>query len=233
MSVSFKGNNWLFKDLQKGYPMTTYKLYYAPGACSLAVHALLNELKLPYTTQKIDTKAPRTPEFLKINPRGAVPVLEIDGKILREGAAIIITLLETNKSPLLPSEGFERAKALEWLSFANSTLHPAYGRGFGLGYLPVDDKTKDTILNTKIVPQIQKYWDEVETQVKKEGGYLAGKQPTAADFLVTVIANWTPMLFGDKIKFGPGTQNLLRSISARPSYQKALSDEGVQYKAVA
>lgn len=214
--------------------MTTskYKLYYSPGACSLAVHAILNELKLPYTSEKIDLKKPRTPEFLKVNPRGAVPVLEIDGKVLREGAAIIITLLETNKSPLLPSSGFERAKALEYLCFVNSTLHPAYGKAFALPYLQIDDKAKET-LKAAYATQIQKYWDEIETQVKKEGGFLAGSQPTAADFLVTVIANWTPGLFEGKVKFGPATQNLLKSISARPSYQKALTDEGVQYKAVA
>ncbi len=209
----------------------TYKLYYASGACSLAVHAILNELKVPYTTEKVDLKKPRTQEFIKVNPRGAVPVLETDGKILREGAAIIVTLLETHKSPLLPATGFERAKALEWLSFANATLHPAYGKAFGLAYLPLDDKTKETLKGVYRT-QIQKYWDEVETQAKKEG-YIAGSQPTAGDFLLTVIANWTPGLFGAEVKFGPATQNLLRSISARPSYQKALTDEGVEYKAVA
>jgi glutathione S-transferase len=212
--------------------MTSYKLYYSPGACSLAVHAILNELKLPYTVEKINLKEKRPDSFLKLNPRGAVPVLEMDGKVLREGASIIITLLEQNKSPLLPSSGFERAKALEWLCFANATLHPAYGKGFALPYLPVDDASKEKLKGI-YAQQIQKYWDEIETQVKKEGGYLAGPQPTAADFLVTVIANWTPGLFEGKVKFGPSTQNLLKSISARPSYQKALSDEGVQYKAVA
>jgi len=212
--------------------MTSYKLHYSPGACSLAVHAILNELKLPYTTEKVDLKQPRTPEFSKLNPRGAVPVLEIDGKVLREGASIIISLLEANKSPLLPSTGFEKAKALEWLCFANATLHPAYGKAFSLPYLPLDDASKEKLKGI-YATQIQKYWDEIETQVKKEGGYLAGKQPTAADFLVTVIANWTPSLFEGKVKFGPATQNLLKSISARPSYQKALADEGVQYKAVA
>ena len=212
--------------------MTTYKLYYAPGACSLAVHALLNEVKATYTLEKISMKEKRPDTFLKVNPRGAVPVLEIDGKPLREGAAIIITLLEQTKSPLLPATGPERAKALEWLSFANSTLHPAYSKAFGLPYLPLDDASKDK-LKAGYETQIQKYWDEIETVVKANGGYLAGNQPTAGDFLVTVIANWTPGLFGTNVKFGPATQNLLKSISARPSYQKALTDEGVEYKAVA
>ena len=212
--------------------MAKYKLYYSPGACSLAVHALLNEVKADYTVEKINLKEKRPDSFLKINPRGAVPVLEIDGQVVREGAAIILTLLEQTKSPLLPQSGYERAKALEWLSFANSTLHPAYGKVFGLGYLPIDDASKEKLKGV-YQTQIQKYWDEIETQAKKEGGYIAGSQPTAGDFLITVIANWTPSLFGTSIKFGPATQNLLKSISARPSYQKALADEGVEYKAVA
>lgn len=208
-----------------------YKLYYSPGACSLAVHAILNELGADYETEKVDLKN-KSNDFLKLNPRGAVPVLEVDGKILREGAAIITYLVDTHSSSLLPRQGFERAQALEWLSFANATLHPAYGRAFGLPHAQIDDKAKETI-KSSIVTQIQKYWDEIEAHLAKTGSYLAGNQPTAADFLVTVIANWTPGLFGTSVKFGDKTQNLLRSVSARPSYQRALKDEGVEYKAVA
>lgn len=209
-----------------------YKLYYSPGACSLAVHAVLNELGVQYSAEKVDIKN-KSEKLLQLNPRGSVPILEEDGKVIREGAAILTHLVDSNNSTLLPRQnGYERAKALEWLAFANSTLHPAYGKTFALPYLPLDDASKDK-LKDAYAQQIQKYWDEIEKTLQDTGGYLTGTQPSAADFLVTVIANWTPGLFQDKVKFGPKTQNLLRSISSRPSYQKALKDEGVEYKAVA
>ena len=82
-----------------------YTLYYIPGACSMAIHVLLNELGQEVKLVNVgDPKGgrERPPEFLKINPRGNVPVLSDDGFIVREGAAIILYLLEKHKSPLLP-----------------------------------------------------------------------------------------------------------------------------------
>src|SRR5580704_1768796 len=92
-----------------------YKLYYSPGACSMAVHVALNECNQPVTLEKINIREPRSPEFLKINPRGQVPVLMDDDLTIREGAAILIYLLEKHQSPLLPKSGKERAVALECL----------------------------------------------------------------------------------------------------------------------
>jgi glutathione S-transferase len=61
-----------------------YKLYYSPGACSMAVHVALNECNQPVTLEKVDLMAgaQRNPDFLKINPRGQIPVL-VDGRNVR------------------------------------------------------------------------------------------------------------------------------------------------------
>ena len=111
-----------------------YKLYYSPGACSMAINAVLNECNQPVTLEKVDISPgkPRAPEFLKVNPRGQVPVLIDDEQILREGAAMLIHICEKHNSPLLPKSGKERDVALEWLMFCNATLHPAYGSQFSL-----------------------------------------------------------------------------------------------------
>ena len=68
-----------------------YKLYYSPGACSLAVHVILNELAVPFEAVRKSTKdgSLKTPEFLKINPRGQVPVLVAGDTPVKEGAAMI------------------------------------------------------------------------------------------------------------------------------------------------
>lgn len=206
--------------------MTT-KLYLSPGACSAAVHAVLHEVGQTFEHEKVSIKD-KSPSLMKVNPRGAVPVLEDDGQIIREGAAILIHIAEKNKSPLLPTSGNARDKALEWLCFANSTLHPAYGKAFWVNYAVQDATVKQQLMDN-VAQGIQKLWDDIEGTLTKEGPYICGKDITLADFLITTIANWTPM-FGDKVKFGAKTQNLLKSIVARPSYQKTLEHEGTQYK---
>ena len=208
-----------------------YTLYYKPGACSLAVHVALEEVGAKYTlvaAHGADGKA--TPELLKVNPRGAVPVLDHDGFIQREGAAILITLLDENRSPLLPASGNARAAALEWLAFANSTLHPAYSRMFGLN-AALGDKAAESPLYDAAIANIQKWWDDIEKRLTTSA-YLAGEECTIADILVTVIANWSPAA-KKPITLGPKAKALFTKVVLRPAYQKALMDENVTYKVAA
>lgn len=211
--------------------MSNYKLYYAPGTCSLAVHVVLHEVGEKFELVKEDIKAkPRNPEYLKLNPRGSVPILEVDGKILREGAAILAYIAEEHKSPLLPASGWERAKAQEWLAFANSTMHPVYGRLFGLKGRLGDKAVEDAGYSIG-VETIQKYWDEVESVLEKSE-YIAGNDITLGDILLTVIASWTPIVSKDN-RFGAKTQAWLKKVAARPTYVKAVEHEkqGVKHAA--
>jgi glutathione S-transferase len=209
-----------------------YTLYYTPGACSLAVHVLLNELNQTFELKNVastDGGKTKHPDLLKVNPRGAVPVLSDDGLIIREGAAIMIYLLDKHQSPLLPGNGEARAKALEWLAYANATVHPAYGKVFyARKNLPKEVAEPFAQASFKT---IQGYWDEMETLLGNQK-YLAGNEVTAADILIAVIANWSTWL-GTSFTFGPNVKRLLRDVSSRPSYQKALADEKVEYEAAA
>ena len=208
-----------------------YKLYYSPGACSMAVHIALNELntKFELVNSSIPAGKTKTKEFLAINPRGNVPVLEVDGYFLREGAAILIYLLDNNKNDLLPKSGLERAKALEWLAFANATLHPAYGRVFFMRRVLGAEEAPNNALYQPALEQIQKYWNELENHFDKNQ-YVCGDKCTIADILITVIANWSAN-FGSAIKFGSKTKNYFSKIISRPSYKKALEIEEITYKA--
>jgi glutathione S-transferase len=208
-----------------------YTLYYSPGACSMAVHVALNECDQPVKLERVDLRAPRTPEFLALNPRGQVPVLVDDGFVMREGAAILTYLLEKHKSPLLPASGKERAAALEWLAFCNATLHPAYGRAFFV-MRAAPEEAKQQMLDTAI-GQINKLWAEVEDRLGRTA-FLAGDQITVADILMTVLANWIGY-FPDPaaFKFGPRAKKLFQTVIARPAYKKALEAEKVEYKAAA
>ncbi len=204
----------------------SYKLYYKPGACSMAVHIILNELNVPFEAIKQDDL--KAPDFVKLNPRGQVPLLIVDGEPVKEGAAIITYLLDTHANNLMPKSGIERAKALEWLMWCNASLHPACSKIFGLKKPSadiLDVKAKDD-LQTLFLEQVQSLWDEADARLAKTR-YLAGDQVTAADILMAVIANWgvgTP---------GANVKRVLKDVVARPSYQKALAAEQIQYKAAA
>ena len=87
----------------------------------MAVHIALNECNQPVKLEKSDP-ANKTAEFLKYNPRGQVPVLIDDGMVIREGAAILIHILEKHNSPLMPKSGKERTAALEWLMFCKRDI---------------------------------------------------------------------------------------------------------------
>lgn len=207
----------------------SYELYSKAGSCSMAVHAIMNELALDPKVHIMEQGPTglKSPEYLKRNPRGNVPFLVEDGKGMIEGGAII-TYLCDKEGKLIPKSGWERAQALQWLMFCNATLHPAYGRTFWINSnLP--EEQRDAALKAAR-SQIQQLWDYVEGELNKSGTpYLAGKEPTAGDFLLATIANWNPAAY----QFGPKTKALFTAITARPSYQKALTAEQIEYKAAA
>lgn len=209
------------------------QLYYSPGACSLAVHAVLHELGLPVELKKTDLSKGegQSPDFLKLNPRGQVPVLVEDGMAIREGGAILIYLLDKHNSPLLPQSGPERTRALEWLMWCNASLHPAYGRAFWLAFKAEPKDATQAEFLRQTCAMIEKMWAEADAHLSTSP-YLAGSEVSAADFLMTVFANWNGY-FSHPIKLGENVKRVIRNVAARPSFQKALAAENVEYKAAA
>lgn len=206
-----------------------YTLYYSPGACSMAVHICLIELGADFKAQKVDLSKGehKTPEYLKINPRGQVGSLQTPDGVMSENAAMIIYLNDNHGCKLIPESGFVRARALQWLMFANSSLHPAYGK---IKFAQMNELGDEAVAIAR--SGFQAKWDEIEEELARTGQpFLAGDQVTAADIYVAVCANWSPP--DHMPKFGPRTENLLKSVVARPAYQQAIAEEQIEYKAVA
>jgi glutathione S-transferase len=193
----------------------------------MAIHIVLNELGQEVKLENVSGDQ-RPPEFLKINPRGQVPVLVQDDLVMREGAAILIHLMEKHNNPILTRSGKEHEAMLEWLMFCNATLHPAYGKAFFARRNFTGD-VQDQVLMVA-VEQINKLWKDVENRLENSP-YLAGENCTAADILLTVIANWSSNV-PKPIQMGPKTRELFKKVVARPAYQKALATEKVEYKAL-
>ena len=104
------------------------KLYYSPGACSLASHITLNEAGVKFSADKVDIRAGKTEsgaEFRQINPRGAVPALDLgNGEVLTEGVAIMQHVMDSAAPGSLPAVGtLARARLAEALNYVSTEIH--------------------------------------------------------------------------------------------------------------
>ena len=102
-------------------------LFYAPGACSMASHIVLEESGEKYEPRRMDLAKgeQRTPEYMKIHPLGRVPALKLDdGSPLTENTAILPYL--GKRFGLWPTDPLKEAKALSIVGFFASSVHPAF-----------------------------------------------------------------------------------------------------------
>src|SRR5688572_13089621 len=109
------------------------KLYHAPMSCSLASRLALVECNLQHEVILIDTRAGehKGEAFGRINPLHRVPVLDVDGRKLRESSAILPLIADlVPDAGLLPRDPVERAVVQSWMGFLASTLHPCWSAMF-------------------------------------------------------------------------------------------------------
>jgi len=210
-----------------------YKLYYSTGACSKAPHIALHEIGAAHEAIRVDLHSPagQDKRLLAVNPRHSVPVLDDSGTIIREGAAILVYLLDKHQSPLLPQNGPERAHALEWLCWANATLHPAYSNAFGAKKVYSDAAVQNAVLDATKA-KIQKMWDDANQHLATNK-YLAGDTLTIGDILMTVIGQWKVPGFETQVTPGANVLRVFKDVMARPSWQQATDMENAAQKQAA
>lgn len=200
------------------------KLYYAPGACSLACHILLRETGATFTLEKVDTQRHLTADggdYFAIAPKGQVPLLEL-GEDLRlgEGPVIAQYLVElAGNQHLLPPAGLPRYRVLEWQNFVGTELHKAYTPIFSPG---LDDAAK-AILRARL----RKKYEWVEAQLP-EHGYLTGAEFTVADAYLFTVTRWAAYV-ALALSGLPRLQGYLARVAARPTVQAALQAEGLTH----
>lgn len=199
------------------------KLYYAPGACSLSPHIALREADLRFELVKVDLKAKRLPDgssFSSVNPKGYVPVLELEeGQRLTEGPAIVQYIADLAPSKqLAPENGsFARYQLQEWLNYITSELHKSYALLF-------TSSTPDAFKPT-IVERLGQRYEPVEAALGKQL-YLLGPTFTVADAYLFTVTNWAPHVGLDLQRFRH--LNAFQSrVRERPAVQAALAAEGL------
>jgi glutathione S-transferase len=200
------------------------KLYYSPGACSLSPHIVLREAGLDFDLALASTKTKTLADgsdFYQVNPKGQVPVLELDdGARLTEGPAIVQYLADQKpESGLAPKAGtIERYRLMEWLNFITSELHKSYSPLFNAA-MPEEGKV---VYRGRLADRLQ--W--VDSQLEGKD-YLLGAQFSVADAYLFTVTNWSALVGVDM----SGLKNLnafRERVAARPSVQAAMQAEGLK-----
>lgn len=166
------------------------KLYYMPGACSLATHIVLEWTGAKYETQKITHDQLKSPEYLKVNPMGAVPALEVDGHILTQNAGALNYLAEAHPEARLRGDGTPLgvAEVERWLGFVNSDVHPAYKPLFGsTGYLEDEAMIEKSKVNAR---QRLRQLFKILNDHMKGRDWIAGPTRSIADPYLYVMLRW-------------------------------------------
>lgn len=200
------------------------KLFYKPGACSLASHIALSEIGIPFEIDVVDDTAGLTGkgiEYTTINAKGYVPALQFDdGEILTEGPAILQYLADAYPDAgLIPPVGtMERARTTEQLVFVSSELHKAFGPLFR------DGVSEPEIAQARAT--VAQKFDVVEKLLSDGRQVLVEGHFTVADIYLFVVANWANFKEIDLQKW-PHLAGFVAYVSERPAVQQALRAEGL------
>lgn len=199
------------------------KLYYTPGACSLAVHIALRETGQPFDPVKVDLRQHKTEigeDYYAINPKGYVPALRLDdGQVLTEDAVLLQYVADRKPDTgLAPKTGtMERYRLMEWLNFISSELHKTLGALFNPKITPEWKEDRITLFGRRCDYLVQALGDKP---------YLMGDQFTIADAYLFTILGWADLFKLDMSRW-PALKQYAGRIAARPAVQAAMKAEGL------
>jgi len=199
------------------------KLYYSPGACSLSPHIVLAEAGLPFEAVLASTKTHKLQDgtdYYGINPKGYVPLLELDnGERLSEGPVIVQYIADlAPASKLAPAAGtMARYRLQEWLNFITSEIHKSFTPLFTPGTPEETKATYKARLSTR--------FSYVNDQLAGKP-YLMGDDFTVADAYLFTVANWARNV-GPDFSALPNLVAYMARVAARPAVQAAMKAEGL------
>lgn len=166
-------------------------LYFSPGACSMASHIGLEEAGAAYTEKPtlLAKGEQKTEAYLKINPRGKVPALSVDGKVIVENTAILTYLAKQfPQTNLLPADPLEEARCISTMAWFSNTVHPAYQRYVRSERFAEGDAAKAEVKETGR----KNFWascQEINSMLEGKD-WIMGKQFTVADPYALVFYGW-------------------------------------------
>jgi glutathione S-transferase len=199
------------------------KLYFTPGACSMAPHIALGELGLAVDVEQVDLRAKRTQggdDYTRVNPKGYVPALRLDNGDLLTEVAVILQYLADQKpdASLIPKTGtLERYHVLEWLNFISSEIHKQFSPFFNPKITAEWRENQVSLLSRR--------FDYVSAQLSGKS-YLMGDKFTVADAYLFTILGWHQHAGLDLGKW-PTLKDYHARVAARPAVQATMKAEGL------
>lgn len=166
-------------------------LYFSPGACSMASHIGIEETGTPYTEKPtlLAKGEQKTDAYLKINPRGKVPALSVDGRIITENTAILTYLArQFPQANLLPADPVEEARCISTMAWFSNIVHPSYQRYMRPERFAEGDAAQANVKETGR----KSFWANLQEidALLKGNEWMMGKQFTVADGYALVFYGW-------------------------------------------
>ncbi len=203
------------------------KLYYSPGACSLASHIAIEEVGVPYETVRINTSQgeQRSPAYLAINPRGRVPTAIIDGHVLTENVGIMTYFAGGYpKANIWPKDTLHQALAVSTMAWLSNTVHTTFAHMFRAERYADDEAAREAV-KAKGRAMFGEQLNEIDRLLAGRK-WAVGTNYSVVDGYLLVFYRWGNRNQFD-VKSLPNYSALMQKVLARPAVKKVMADEGI------
>lgn len=214
-----------------------YRLYYSPGACSLAPHILLEEIAAAYALELVSTVEGKTqtPAYRAVNPKGRVPALyPVSGRIgggadvLTEASAIMVYLARAHpEAGLLPSDPAGEARCLEWLNWLASNVHAmSYGQIWRTARF-VGDPALEPAVVRRGHENVRDQYAYIESLLADGRDWAVPGKYSVADPYLLVFYHWGLRIGLDMRTLNPAWTDLADRVLTRPAVMRVFAQEGI------
>ncbi len=199
------------------------KLFYSPGACSLASHIALREAGADFKIERVDLAKKITEtgkDYRSINSKGSVPSLELgNGEVLTEGVAIMQYVADQHPDKHLapPNGHFQRYRLQEWMNYLSTELHK--------GLSPLFDKSLPSEMRETMTARVRTRLDWINSKLEGQH-FLLHEGFTVADSYLFTLLNWL-RFFSIELSDWSHLKAFHERVAARPHVQEALGAEGL------
>jgi glutathione S-transferase len=199
-----------------------YRLYWSPGAASMATHAALEETAADYVLERVDLSRPREPAYLKLNPTGFVPTLAVgDGLVIGETAAILMYLADRHPQAALAPVLTDslRPAYYQWTCYLTNTLQTAYVPWYHPDRYA--EAAHAGALKKKAEETLHGIWQRIERHLEQGGPHILGDRFSTCDLMVHMFSEWREPHPDLAQRYGR-VARLAKLVAERPSVQKMM-----------
>ena len=206
------------------------KLYYLPGACSLAIHIILEWIGEPYEAEAVTREQTKSPEYLKLNPAGAVPALVDGGSVYTQNSAIQKYLIDkcpwANLGPDPTPKGHYELN--HWHGFLGGDLHPGC-RPYFVPQRFHPDESAHQAIRAAAFANLQRLYGIADRHMNGRDHVIADRR-TVIDAYLFTFSSWAARAFPNRLGDFPHLRRFVANLLEDPAVARALADEGVSFE---